>query len=227
MEDRLIKNETFKVHNETSFWNGFEFGIPGKYAIYNSDFLTYTAGEWTVTETDAASTQALADVAGGALLIRITAADNDLVGMQLGREAFLPADNKQIWFKTIIQVSDATQSDFLVGLSDTDTGLPTPPSDGITFYKLDGETNIRFQVAKAGVTSEESNVGTFVAATDFELGFKVSGTHLVEAYVNNFKVADLQTNIPTTEMRVSLAVRNGEAVAKTMLVKQVIAVQEL
>lgn len=227
MEDRLIKNDTFKINNSESFWNGYEFGAPDQYAAYVDNFLTYVASEWTVTETQAGATEVLTDVAGGGILITNSAADDDLVGMQLGAEAFKPAVDKQIWFQIKFQISDATQSDFYVGLSDTDTGLPTLPSDGIGFHKTDGSTTIGFSAISASIASTEANVGTLANATDIILGFKVTGTHSVEAWVNNFKVADIQTNIPTTEMRLSFALRNGEGVAKTMTVKRIIGVQEL
>lgn len=227
MEDRLIKNDTFKINNPSSFWDGYEFGAPDQFAVYVNNFLTFDAGDWTVTETDAGATEALTDVAGGGLLITNTAADNDLVGMQLGAEAFLPAQNKQIWLQAKFQVSEATQVDWMIGLSDTDTGLPTLPSDGIVFYKNDGETNIQCAAIKAGVSSVESNIGTFTAATDITLGFKVTGTHLIEAWLDGYKVADIETSIPVTEMRLSLALRNGDANSRTMLVKRLIAVQEL
>lgn len=227
MEDRLIFNDTFKIQNPVSFWDDYEFGAPDQFAMYKTNFLSYTAGEWTVTETQAGATEALTDVAGGGLLITNSAADDDLVGMQLGAEAFKPADNKHIWVLAKFQVSDATQSDIYVGLSDTDTGLPTLPSDGIGFHKTDGSTTLQFSSISASVASTEANVGTLANATDIILGFKVSGTNTVEAWVNNFKIADIQTNIPTTEMRLSIAIRNGEAVAKTMTIKQLIAVQEL
>lgn len=227
MEDRLIKNDTFKIDNTDSFWHGYEFGAPDQFAVYADYFLRFAAGDWTVTETQAGATEALTDVAGGGLLITNTAADNDLVGMQLGSEAFLPAYGKKIWFQTKFQVSEATQVDWMFGLSDTDTGLPTLPSDGIVFYKNDGDTNIQFATVKASVASVESNIGTFAAATDITLGFRVTGTHLVEAWLNGYKVADIETNIPLTEMRVSLALRNGDGNARTMIVKRLIAVQEL
>lgn len=227
MEDRLILNDTFKIQNPVSFWDDYEFGAPDQFAMYKTNFLSYTAGEWTVTETDAGATEALTDVAGGGLLITNSAADDDLVGMQLGAEAFKPAANKHIWVLAKFQVNDATQSDLYVGLSDTDTGLPVLPSDGIGFHKTDGSATLQFSSISASVASTEANVGTLVDATDIILGFKVSGTNTIEAWVNNFKIADIQTNIPTTEMRLSIALKNGAAAAKTMTIKQLIAVQEL
>ena len=67
-----IDAKWLKVAEQVSagMWQDFEFGVPGKYAVYFEDFFTYQATDWTVTETDAAATEALATAAptvGGVL----------------------------------------------------------------------------------------------------------------------------------------------------------------
>jgi len=69
---------------------GVDFGPGSGFAWYENDFFTYAAGDWTVTETDAGATEALSDEVGGVLLLTNTATENDVLGMQLGAEAFLP-----------------------------------------------------------------------------------------------------------------------------------------
>ena len=114
---------------------------PSKNHVYFNDFDTYLAGEWVVTETGVA-TQALANVDGGVLLITNAAADDDASFSNKVGESFLPAADKNLWFKCKFQVSDATQSDVVIGLQITDT-TPLAVTDGIYFLKADGATPTR------------------------------------------------------------------------------------
>jgi len=77
-----------------------ELGQPAAtiFHTYFEDFDYYTAGDWTVTETDAGATQALTDGDGGLLLITNTAADNDLVSLQKKGESFRFASGKSSVF---------------------------------------------------------------------------------------------------------------------------------
>ena len=234
-ESSVHIHEAFEVRrassDQESMWDGIEFGSPAimsRWAIYQNHFHTYAAGDWTVTETQAGATQALSDAVGGKLLLTNTDTENDVVGMQLGSEAFLPAAGKRVYFEIKFQYSEATQMDWLVGLTDTDTGLPTATvSDGIYFVKDDGDTEIDFGCSSGSSESIEEGVATAADATDIILGFKVTGTGLVEYWVNGVKKGQLTTNIPTTELRLSFAIAAGAAAAETMTVDYVVAAQEL
>lgn len=188
------------------------------------DFGTYVAGDWTVTETDAGATEALTDAANGRLLITNTAADDDRVTMQYGAESFLPATNRTIWFEAILQVSTATQVDWLIGLVVTDT-TPLANSDGIYFRKDDGDTNIDFETNASSSASTAAAIATSVAATDIKLGFRVTGTSLVEYFVNGLKVGENTTTIPTTEMRVTFHLQNGDGNARTASIDKIFCAQ--
>ena len=72
-----------------SIMNALRQAFAPRYHTFFDDFDTYTAGQWTVTETDAGATQALADGDGGWLLITNTATEDDLVSMQKVGESFL------------------------------------------------------------------------------------------------------------------------------------------
>ncbi len=110
---------------------------PFKYYSYVNDFFTYTAGDWTITTTEAgsgAATEALTSVAGGALLVTNDDADNDADFFNLKGESFAYSSTKNMFFKARFKVSDATQSDIVMGLQITDT-TPLAVSDGIYFMK--------------------------------------------------------------------------------------------
>ena len=203
-----------------SMWDQFAFGPPGRFSSYYNDFHSVTLAEWVVTETGV-NTQVINDAANGILLLTNAAADNDLTSMQLGNtadggtgESWLPIASRHIWFEARLAISDATQSDMLIGLVVTDT-TPLANANGIYFRKDDGDTQIDFETNNTSVASTSSAVG--VMDTAFHTyGFKVTGTGQVEGYLDGVLVATLTSRIPTTELRVTCHIQNGEAVAKTL-----------
>ncbi|WP_212750574.1 hypothetical protein, partial [Streptococcus pseudopneumoniae] len=62
-----------------------EIGIydPTQFCVYFEDFCTYVAGDWTVTETGAATQAIAADDSFGSLVITNAGADNDSSEQQL------------------------------------------------------------------------------------------------------------------------------------------------
>jgi len=223
-----------KVAEQSSagMWQDYEFGVPGKYSVYNNDFHQYVSADWTVTETDAAATQALASVApcvGGVLLITDTNADNDAVSMQLLGHAFVPTAGTKLYFEARFQASEATSIDILFGLVATDT-TPLANANGIYFIKPDDGASLDFVTNSSSVSSTETSTATFVANTYFKVGFKVTGTSLVEYYVNDVKQGEFNTNIPTAPLRVTMHVQDGDTAAAlgalTASVDYVIVAQE-
>lgn len=214
---RLTRNET------PNMWEGFEFGRPGRMVYYFNDFLSFIPTEWTITEVEAGAgdaSEAITDEHGGVLLITNDAADNDAVTLQLGGqtagESIACASGRLVYFETRLKISDATQSDFLAGLVVTDT-TPLAHTDGIIFRKDDGDTALDLSVSNTSVASTELNVFT-VGTTYMKLGFKVIGLDKVEFWVNDNLEATISSNVPSTEIRPTLHIQNGEAVAKTMSV---------
>lgn len=135
----------------------------------------------TLVETGASETTvALKDGAdGGALLITTDAADNDGANIQVKGEAFkFTGSNKQIYFGTRFKISEATQSDFLLGLCITDTDLLGGMTDGIYFRKVDASTTMSFVLEKNS-TETSTNFGTAIAAdTWYTLEFLWDGTNV-------------------------------------------------
>ena len=123
------------VSNRTNGHPLFEFPYldPFKYYIYSNDFFTYHADEFTITTTEGGSgdaSEALTSLAGGALLITNDDADNDHDFFQLKGESFKYSSTKNMFFKARFKVSDATQSDFAIGLIITDTTIIDGVTDG-------------------------------------------------------------------------------------------------
>lgn len=206
-----------------------ELGQPAAtiFHTYFEDFDYYTAADWTVTETDAGATQALTDGDGGLLLITNTAADNDLVSLQKKGESFRFESGKALFFEARFKVSDATQSDVVIGLQITDT-TPLDVTDGVFFIKADGAATVDFRVEKNNTATTASAMATMANDTYIRLGFYYDGVSAVQYFVNgSIAGSSVTTNLPDDEdMTITIAIQNGEAVAKTMTVDYVYVAKE-
>lgn len=196
---------------------------------YFNDFDVYTAGDWTVTETDAGATQAITNEDGGVLLLTNTAADNDLVALQLSKETFKFTAGKELFFKARFKVSDATQSDLIIGLQITDT-TPLSVTDGVYFRKDDGDANLDFVVVKNSTATTATAITTLTNATYITVGFFYNGIDSIQYFAGTDAVSPVYlgksavTNLPDDEeLTVSFAIQNGEAVAKTMSIDYIFA----
>lgn len=215
---------------ETDLFSDMIQPDPTLFHEYFNDFDTYTAGDWTVTETDAGATQALTAGDGGLLLITNTAADNDLVALQKNPAAFTFTAGKKTFFRCRFKVSDATQSDIVFGLQVVDT-TPLDVTDGIYFLKADGAATVDVICRKNASTGSTSatSVATLANDTFIELGFYYDGQSKVAYEVNGSVLGSLDASssyLPDTTCTVSFALQNGEAVAKTMTVDYVYVAKE-
>lgn len=190
-----------------------------------------TPAAFTVTLVEAGageSTVALKPGAdGGVLVITTDAAENDGVNMQAKGEAFKPL-TYPIYFGCRFQISEATQSDFLIGLCITDTDLLGGMTDGIYFRKVDGSTTMAFVLEKDS-TETSTNYGTAVAAgVTLKLEFYFDGTN-VDWYVNDvLQTRPATTNLPNDEyLTPSIQVLTGSAAIITADVGYLRAIQIL
>ena len=209
-----------------------ELGQPAAtlYHTYFEDFDYYTAADWTVTETQAGATQALTDGDGGLLLITNTAADNDLVSLQKVGESFRFASGKPLFFEARFKVSDATDSDVVMGLQVTDT-TPLDVTDGIYFIKADGSTSANLVCRKNATTGSNvaSAVATLADDTFVTLGWYYDGQGTLAYSVNGTVTGSMSASssyLPDTDLTVSFAIQNGAAAAKTMTVDYIYAAKQ-
>jgi hypothetical protein len=218
--------------NEDSIFASLKTMDPTRYHQYLEDFDYFAAANWTITETQAGATQALTDGDGGILLLTNTAADNDLISMQKVGESFLLEAGKKLFFRARFRVSDATQSDLLMGLIVADT-TPFDATDGIYFQKDDGDTQLDVYCRKDATTGSTSalNIATVANDTYMTVEFFYDGETSGRLYygVNGSVLGYLDassTYLPDTELTVSFAIQNGEAVAKTMSVDYIFVAKE-
>lgn len=220
------------VASDATF-GGIGIPDPTSWHVFMDDFDTFTAGDWTITTVEAgagSATEALTDADGGVLLITNDAADDDSDFFQKVGESFLMESGKKAAFKARFKVSDATQSDFVMGLQITDT-TPLAVSDGIWFQKDDGDANLDVYCGKssgAGTTSATA-IATVVSDTYLTVGWFYDGKSSVKYFVNDEHKGTLDassTYLPDTELTVSFGIANGEAAAKTMSVDFICAMKE-
>lgn len=208
------------------------FGAPDptQFHSFFDDFDRFNASDWTITTTEAgagSASEALADADGGVLLITNDAADNDADFFQKIGESFLMEAGKKAFFKARFKVSDATQSDFIIGLQVTDT-TPLDVTDGIYFRKDDGDANLDIVCRKDATTGSTSAtaIATVVDNTYLTVAWYFDGVSELKYYVNDIQLGTLDassTYLPDTELTVSFGIQNGEAVAKTMSVDYIFA----
>lgn len=195
--------------------------------VYDEHFDTYVAGDWTITEVGSGS-QALANEAGGVLLLTTGATENNGPNYNKKGESWKLAAGKPLWYEIKLKISDATQSDFLVGLSITDTEMLGAVTDDVSFRKIDESASVSFVTEKNSTETTTASVHTMVADTYVRLGFFFDGAGTIYAYVNGVLVATHTTNIPDDEeLCVAFQVTTGEAVAKTMSIDYIRVAQIL
>lgn len=208
---------------------------PTKFHNWFDDFDSYAAGDWVITTTEAgagSATEALTSADGGALLLTNAAGDNDLDFLQWAGgsgsvyESFLFESGKKLFFKAKFQVSDATQSDVVMGLQIVDT-TPLDTTDGVFFLKADGSTTMNLIVEKDS-SNTSTTAATIADATDIELGFYYDGKSEIKVFANDAHVgSSVTTNLPDDEeLAVSFGIQNGEAVAKTMQIDYIFVAKE-
>ena len=199
--------------------------------MYHNDFFTYSSGDWTITTTEAgtgSASEAVTSSAGGALLLTNAAGDNDLDFLQLKGEAFKLSTSKKAYFSARFKVSDATESDFVMGLQITDT-TPLATTDGVFFVKDDGDTNLDFIVEKDSTSTDTTAIhtmedDTFVTVTWF---IDPDASKVFYSVNNAAPVSVVNTNLPDNEeLTVSFGIQNGAAAAKTMTIDYVVAAVE-
>lgn len=215
-----------------------DFAKITEYHTFMDDFDDYGAADWTITTTEAgasSATEAITNADGGVLALTNDAADDDNDFLQWsGRDAsgtvetFKFETGKRLFFKARFKISDATQSDFVIGLQITDTS-PLAVTDGIFFQKDDGDTNLDFHCEKNSTSSDLTAIHTMADNTYVEVAFYYDGSSSrIQAYVDGASVGSVPlTNVPDDEeLTVSFGVQNGEAVSKVLSVDYIMVAKE-
>ncbi len=203
---------------------------PSDFHLWYEDFDFYLATNYVITETGS-GTRAISQADNGILLITNAGADNDVNSLQLRdvasgqvAEHWKFVANKEMYFGCRFKISDATQSDFVIGLHITaTTPVASAPTDGIWFRKDDGDRLIDFLGTKNSTSSTATgtlNVSGYMTDDTYTvLEFLYNGsTALITAYQDGIAFASVPlTNVvDDEELAISFAHQNGEAAAKSM-----------
>ena len=216
-----------------------QYGLPdpSEWITYFDDFLDYDANQWIITTTEAgtsSASEAIQNELGGVLLLTNDVNDNDADFLQLAStsgaaviEPFKFTAGKKLFFKARFKVSDATESDFVMGLQITDT-TPLDTTDGVFFQKDDGDANLDFHVEKNNTATSATGIHTVVNDTYLVVAFYYDGDSEVRYYVDGVhQGTSATTNLPDDEeLTVSFGIQNGAAASKTMSVDYIFVAQE-
>lgn len=207
---------------------------PTKHIVFFDDFFGFTAADWTITTTElgtGSATEAMIEGLGGLLQITNAAGDNDNDFLQWTKEHFQIQSGKQAWFAARLKVSDATESDLVIGLQITDT-TPLAVSDGIYFQKDDGDANLDFHVTADSSSTSETAVSTLADDTFAVLAFHWDGEDTVSVYKDNVRLARVTVSstvlaaLDDELLCVSLGIQNGTDAAKVLTLDYVLAILE-
>jgi len=179
----------------------------------------WRAADFTVTATGTAPVTA--SVLPGAVAL-ITTQNVEYTGdniQALGTQ-FKLESGKPCYFGAKLTISDATQTDLVVGLCGTDTTLTNASSShalalgagGVIFSKIDGVTAGYFKTIETA--TEVNSLAAFTLDTGAHTyEFFFDGVSLV-AYVDGVKIGGV-TDYPTEVLTPSICFRAGEAAIKT------------
>lgn len=205
---------------------------PATYNLIFTDFTSFAAGDWVITETDSGATEALTAGDGGQLLLTNTAASGDLIGMQwaggsgsfLGCFDFDPA--KDMVFAARFKISNATTALALLGLCTVDTSpIASLPANGIMLSKPASTTTLS-GVVRSGSASTTKAGAAVVADTFVEAAiFYTAADGKMTFYQGGgaYPVTGWTAPVAGQLLAPTIALQNGSAVARTMTVDWMLA----
>lgn len=190
---------------------------------------TYRAADWTVTATGTSPVAAslLPDAK-----ILITTENVEYAGdnMQVLGSRFKLESGKPVYFRADLTLSNATQSDLLVGLCGVDTTLTNASSShainigagGVFFSKLDEVTAAHF---KAYATTTETNSAAALTMDTSKHVYEIywNGTSLV-GKVDGVKVGEFSSSLPSVVLTPSICFRAGTTTAVTCTIHNFITI---
>ena len=187
---------------------------------------------WTITRVEAGTSESTfgpADGQGGLGVITTDDSENDGINAQRRGEAFKLTSAARVYFGIRFKVSEATQSDYFVGLAITDTDILGGVTDRVGFEKLDGSTSVTALLEKDSTETQVTAVMTQDADTYHTLEFFWDGAaNRVYFYVDVEETTRAASfaNVPNDEdLRLSLQFLAGSSGAKTLTVDWVRVLQ--
>ena len=212
---------------------------PAQYYTWFSDFDRFlgaadsaSGADWLTTAVGT-STFAITDAANGVLLVTTGGTEDDGITAQWQggnpdaatpaqvAETFIFTPGKRLWLAARFQLSDVTQTDFIIGLVAATT-TPMVPVDGVYFGSVDGSAALTLNEAIVTPLSASATLFTMADATWYDVAFEYNGVDEVRAYLkdstsgvwNAVGVIGV-TALPTTELALTIGYLTGETGANT------------
>ena len=222
----IILRSPEKDYRMLDAWGNVKKYIPGA-----GQDLT-TAQTWTHTQTGS-NTWVNSLTAGEDFTVVTGSTDFNGYSSQLLGESFKIASGMPFSVTAKIKISEATQSDLLFGLAETDTTLTAASSThaiavtgaGLFFSKIDAVTAITANVYAGGSAVDTATLDDVmdVAYHTYDI-YSDDGVKVVFAF-DGVEVARFSTGLPTAAMTLSISVRTGAASAETLSIKELKVIQ--
>ena len=208
---------------------------PTTYITYLDEFTKYTAGDWTSTTVGTTPTAALVNGDGGLLALTTMGSASSSIFLQPKTEFVLPVTGRKLFFKSRFKVSSLAGSNWIMGLTVTDTTPIGSGGTGVTdgmFWQSEAGT-IKFYCQKDASTGQTSTGTTTVATmaddTLTELAFFWDGVQSIKLYQNGVQTATLDLGstpasyLPDTTMTLQFGVQNTASTARVMTLDYVMS----
>lgn len=197
------------------------------YHEYFEDFDRYTAAQWVAGGVNPVA-PALVAGDGGIISMATTGASGDSNFLQQLVTAWTFAAGKKVFFRARASVDDATLAQFSLGLQVAVAGNNfLTPADGVYIRKPAADTNVYLVSRVGSVETLSAALGVITAGTQFEVSFAYDGQGNIAAALNGqVKASITPASIAAVAMRVTAGVQAGSAVARTMLLDQLVCFKE-
>lgn len=195
---------------------------------FGTDFTTgceFTNTPVEIGAGDSVTSQAI--TAGDRMLMTNAGNENDGCNIQVVGTPFQIASGKPFYFGCKASISDATESDFFVGLAEKDTTIfaahAVTIGNGVYFSKLDAVTAITANAEIATVVSA-TTVGTAMDTSKHTYEIYFDGTNMY-FYFDAALVSQIASGWPTVVLSPSISLMNGAAAVKTATVEWMRCIQ--
>ena len=212
--DGVIRTTFCPAAFAREYYGNFEHYAPSRLTS------TTTYPGWTVTPINiiGEGTLAMADRVEGWLQLVGSAAVGEGIQMQSDGLSFIPAADLDIFFEAEIELLDADDIEWMVGLAATDADVQTgDPTELIVFRGNDGDLNLDFQVRDGGVGATADTGINVANTTSIRIGFWVQGITSVVPVINGVEQTAVITNIPTSLMSLTFSMLVGATQANNTI----------
>lgn len=204
-----------------------DFPLQDPTTIYGQmlDFFEYSNDQWINTTTGSGTVNP-SDNEGGVIVLLNSGADNDAIFLQWeGRtgttnsvsEQYKINPGKRFVFKTRLSLNAPAASQFISGLSVTDT-TPFDSVDFVGFIGSSTGSGLSFKSVNSSAASSILAIDkTLVSNEYFDLGFYYDGANKLTYFLNDVAVGSINAdNIPETELAITFGLQNNSASASSM-----------